>query len=368
MSACVFTMTLLINPDFALAQDEEVALEEWQQNEFQPLLERLNAAIGGDLPSEKPFEIAVDFLKGAEGSIYVPFTMTMDPSKLTKSTFAMYLFVTPHAEPPAADAPPPSLEETLQSDIYSDLFFVEVSESSTDDGPVEIHRAFQAPGGNYDVYIVVRDSAGEQAFESAVEARQAAARLAATANRPDDQRGDELQVEELADSMVMLLKEEVEVPNFWSEALQTSTILMARTLDVIDTPLSPEVQRINPYTIGTTQIVPKRDGNYTKSDNLSLLFYVYNPQLAAEMSPDVTVEFDFHRVGPAGESFFNRTAPQEFNAQTWPEGVPVTGGLPSGQSVPLGGFPAGDFRLAIKITDNVAEQTLTRDVRFNVSE
>jgi len=366
MSVCVFTMTLLINPGFALAQDEEAALEEWQQYEFQTLLESLSAAIGGDLPSEKPFEISVDFLKGAEGSIYVPFTVTMDPSKLSTSTFAMYLFVTPHVEPPAADALPPSLEETLESDIYSDLFFVEVSEDSTDDGPVEIHRAFQAPGGNYDVYIIVRDSAGEQAFESAQEASQEEARRNAAANR--SQRGIELQVEELASSMVMVFKEEVEVPNFWSEALQTSTILMARTLDLIDAPLSPEVQRINPYTIGTTQIVPKRDENYTKSDNLSLLFYVYNPQLTAEMSPDVTVEFDFHRVGPAGESFFNRTAPQEFNAQTWPVGTPVTGGLPSGQSVPLGSFPAGDFRLAIKITDNVAEQTLARDVRFNVSE
>ena len=369
MSACVFTMTLLINPGFALAQDgEEVALEQWQQYEFQSLSERLNAAVGGDLPSEKPFEISVDFLKAAEGNIYVPFTLTMDPSKLSTSTFAMYLFVTPHAEPPAAGTPPPSLEETLESDIYSDLFFVEVSEGSTDDGPVEIHRAFQAPAGNYDVYIVVRDSAGEEAFESAVEAREAAGRLAATANRPDDQRGDELQVEELANSMVMVLKEELEVPDFWSEALQTSTILRARSLDQIDAPLSPEEQRVNPYTIGTTQIVPKRDEDYTKTDSLSLLFYVYNPQLTSEMSPDVTVEFDFHRVGPAGESFFNRTAPQEFNAQTWPAGVPVTGGLPSGQAVPLGSFPAGGFRLAIKITDNVAEQTLTRDFRFNVSE
>ena len=86
------------------------------------------------------------------------------------------------------------------------------------------------------------------------------------------------------------------------------------------------------------------------------------------MNPDVTVEFDFYRVGPAGESFFNKTAPQEFNAETWPAGVPVTGGLPSGQSVPLASFPTGDFRLEIKITDNTAEQMLTREMRFNVSE
>ena len=343
-AACVFTITLLLNPSFVLAQEEEAELEEWEQNELRPLLERLNAAVAGDLPSEKPFEIAVDFLKGAEGSIYVPFTMTLDRSKLTQPGFAMYMFVTPHVEPPAADADAPasaeaSAEETPGPTTYEDLFFVDVSESGTADGPLEVHRAFQAPGGTYDVYIVVRDSVGAD--------------------------GD---TDALDDSMVMLLKEEVEVPDFWGEGLQTSSIIMAQSLDIIDAALGPEAQRINPYTIGTTQIVPKRDDVYGKSDNLALLFYVYNPKLTSEMNPDVTVEFDFHRVGPAGESFFNRTAPQEFNAQTWQAGVPVTGGLPSGQSVPLGSFPAGDFRLEIKITDKAAGQMLTRDVRFNVSE
>ena len=311
-AACVFTITLLNNPGLALAQ-EEAGLEEWERNELQPLLETLSAAVDGDLPSEKPFEITVDFLKGAEGSIYVPFTMTLDPSTFSQPAFALYLFVTPHTEPPAADADAPAnAEDTPLQATYEDLFFVDVSGSTTADGLLELHRAFQAPGGTYDVFIVVRDSVGED--------------------------GD---TDALDDSMVMVLKEEVEVPNFWSEALQTSSMIMAQSLDLIDAPLAPEVQRISPYTIGTTQIVPKRDRNYSKDENLALLFYVYNPQLTDEMSPDVTVEFDFYRVGPAGESFFNKTAPQEFNAQTWPTGVPVTGGLPSGQSVPLGSFPRG---------------------------
>jgi hypothetical protein len=342
-AACVLTSTLLINPGLTFAQEEaevEAGLEEWEQNELRPLLDRLNAAVEGELPAENPFEITVDFLKGSEGTIYVPFTMKMDPSVFTQSQFILYMFVTPHSEPVAADADAPaSAEDTFRTTTYEDLFFVDMSEGETVDEMLELRRAFQAPGGTYDVYIVVRDSVGED--------------------------GD---LDDLDDSMVMLHKEEVEVPNFWSEELQTSSIIMARSMDLIEAQLAPEDQRINPYTIGTTRIVPKLNTNYTKSDNLSLLFYVYNPQLTAEMNPDVTVEFDFYRVGPAGESFFNKTSPQEFNAQTWPAGVPVTGGLPSGQSVPLGSFPAGDFRLEVKIIDNAAGQMLTRDVLLNVSE
>lgn len=342
-AACGFMITLLINPGLAVAQEEEeeeAGLEEWQQNEVRPLLDRLDAAVEGDLPTEIPFEIVMDFLKGSEGTIYAPFTMSMDPSKFTQSEFVMYMFVTPHAAPAAAaEDAPESAEDTPRVTTYEDLFFINVAESTTADGQLEVNRAFQAPGGTYDLYIVVRDSVGPE--------------------------GD---LDDLDDSMVMVLKEEVEVPNFWSEELQTSSLIKARAMDLIEAPLAPDEQRVNPYTIGTTKITPKRDETYGKDENLALLFYIYNPRLTSEMNPDVTVEFDFYRVGPVGESFFNKTAPQEFNAETWPAGVPVTGGLPTGQSVPLASFPAGDFRLEIKITDNVAEQMLTREMRFNLSE
>ena len=343
-AACVIALTLMINPSLASAQD---SLEEWEERELQVLIQGLGETIVGDRASETPFEMAFDFLKGVEGSIYTPFTLTIDPSLVTKSEIAMYLFVKPQPTAPAAadaaaagggDTPDAAPDDPFADATYEDLFFVDVSDSTTDD-QLKIHRAFQAPAGVYDVYIVVRDSAGEDGEEA-----------------------------DLAESMVMVHKQPVEVPDFWNGELQTSSIIVTRAMDLIDEPLSAEDQRVNPYTIGTTQIVPKRDGDFKKEDNLSLLFYVYNPQLTADQNPDVTVQFDFHRVSPAGESFFNRTNPQQFNSQTWPPGVPVTGGLPSGQAVPLGSFPEGDFRLEIKITDNSAGQTLTHDVNFSVSE
>ena len=77
----------------------------------------------------------------------------------------------------------------------------------------------------------------------------------------------------------------------------------------------------------------------------------------------------FHTVNAAGESFFNRTAPQEFNAQTLPAGFDaLTNGIPSQVSVPLSGFPVSEYRLEIKVTDIAAAQTLNHDFVFIVDE
>jgi hypothetical protein len=84
----------------------------------------------------------------------------------------------------------------------------------------------------------------------------------------------------------------------------------------------------------------------------------------------VLVEYNFYQK-PAGqqEKFFNKTNPQPLNAQTLPPQFDFTAGhqLQSGQAVPLASFPEGDYRLEIKVTDKLANKSLTRDVNFSVS-
>jgi hypothetical protein len=41
--------------------------------------------------------------------------------------------------------------------------------------------------------------------------------------------------------------------------------------------------------------------------------------------------------------------------------------LIAGQSVPLGSFEPGDYRLEIKVTDKTSGKSITRDVRFSVT-
>jgi hypothetical protein len=65
---------------------------------------------------------------------------------------------------------------------------------------------------------------------------------------------------------------------------------------------------------------------------------------------------------------FNRTPAQVLNGESLPKNFDAEMGhqLMTGQGVPLQSFPAGDYRLEIKITDNKAQKSITRDVLFTV--
>ena len=358
-TACAILLLLMANPNRAFGQGE---LEDWQQEELRPLYERLTSIYRSEVPAENAFEISVDFLKGGtdedtgSGLIFVPFTIEANASTFSMSEFVMYLIVVPHTDSATREAAPagpqssnspgvavdPNIaEELFESRVFEDVFFISVSDvESDDDELLKFDRAFQAPAGIYDAYILVRDSVGE-----------------------DGDRGD------LSESVIVTSVEQIEVPDYWNGELQTSSIIAAGSFAELDQPLSEEDQRTNPYTFGSTQFVPKQDRDYLQAeDSLTLLFFVYNPQVDGGQA-DVTVGFDFYTVNAAGESFFNRTAPQEFNAQTLPAGFDaVTGGIPSQVSIPLSGFPASEYRLEIKVTDNAAAETLNHTFVFNVNE
>lgn len=368
-------VAVLLAVSWVAAQDSTTSgnvLEEWQQEELQSLVEVVSAALNGQviLPAENPFEIRTDFLKGTDGNAYVPFTVSIDPSKVNASAVAMYLFVIDPVsaqaaaqaaaliaeEPEAPDRRASVVIDGVAVDVASDeatddsaalpppafenAYFTEVTVEGTD--PIEVSRAFNVPGGEYDVYLAIRDSTG------GVEA--------------DAQMADA--------ASVMLLRHRVSVPNLWDGTLQTSTVLFAENLVPLDGPLSPEQQILSPYTIGTTQIEPKADRSFGKQDELSLVFLVYNPGLGDESKPDVTIEYAFFHQTADAETYFNRTQNQQFNGETLPPTFDLTLGhqIVAGQSVPLSMFPAGDYRLNIKVTDNVRSTEVIHDLMFNIRE
>ena len=324
------------------AQPQPRELAEWERVELQALVEVVTAARTGELEqAEDPFDLSPSYLKGTDGNTYVPFTLTIDPAQIDGSSVAIYLYVDDPAAAAAADADAEAddSDDNEQEAVFEDAYFIGL-EAPGADGSVRINRAFSAPGGQYDVYVALRKSLG--------------------ADSDDD---------ELEALPVMLLKRSVPVPDLWTEELQTSTVLIAQQVEPLAAPLSPEEQIENPYTLGTTRIVPKFDRVFGNQEDLNLLMLVYNPRLADNM-PNITVEYNFHTRTEAGEEFFNKTNPQEFNAQTLPPGFSVEAGhqIVAGQSVPLSLFPAGDYRLEISITDNEAGTNLTRDVNFTISE
>jgi hypothetical protein len=117
------------------------------------------------------------------------------------------------------------------------------------------------------------------------------------------------------------------------------------------------------------EILPTFETKFTKKSELSTFMLIYNPKVDSSNKPDVSVEYNFYqKQAGSPEKFFNKTNPQNLNAQTLPPQFDLAAGhqLQSGQAVPLASFPEGDYRLEIKVTDKIANKTLTKEISFTV--
>ncbi len=313
-----------------LTEDQQT---EDQQQEIMSLATIVGAALQGQIvPTDEPFGWANDYLKSSEQTTFVPFTLSIDQAKVSTPTVAMYIFVAPQSAP-AADVA--GEVPALPKAVFEDAYHVDLGPSSAD-GVYEIRRGFWVPGGDYTVYVALSES-----------------------GVPDG-----------TEAKTMMLKQAVSVPNLWSDQLTTSSVIQAASIESLRAPPPADQQLANPYTLGTMRIVPKRIPEYLKSEELSLVFLVYNAALTASGLPDVHVEYTFNTRGSDGDEYFNRTNPQDFNEQTLPPGFDLTAGhqLVAGQAVPLAGFPEADYRLEIEVTDNTNGASLIRHVDFSVSE
>ena len=285
-----------------------------------------------------------DFLKATGNKQYIPFTVTYDPSKATGQTVSLYWRVVSKDAAAAAPAAAPAGKDEKKDDkkapaprfAYEDLNTIPVTAGQT--GPAKISRSFTVAGGTYDVYVVVKEATSQQK------------------NAPAPK--------------MSLIKQTVTVPDFWSADLTTSSVIIASKIEPLNAPLSPNEQAERPYALGMMEITPAFDMKFSKKAELSTFMLIYNPKTDAMNKPDVTVEYNFYQK-PAGaaEKFFNKTNPQALNATTLPPQFDMAQGhqLQTGQAVPLASFPDGDYRLEIKVTDKIANKSLTRDINFTVT-
>jgi len=285
-----------------------------------------------------------DFLKGPEGKQFVPFTITLDPSKVPGGNLALYWRVAPPA--PAAD-PTKKSDNKRVDPVWEGVTYVP---AGTAQNPLRLSRSFVAPAGTYDVYVVAK----------------------------------ELQIDKPRNApppKTVVLKQTVNVPDFWNNELTTSSVIIAERIDPLPAPLSRDQLTERPYAaLGVMEIVPMPSTKLSKKSELSVFFLIYNPKGDSGNKPDINVEYSFCQIAPgnqpaadepckAGEKFYNKTDPQSMNGQTLPPQFDLTAGhqLQTGQAVPLAGFPEGDYRLEIKVTDKLANKTIVRDVNFSVT-
>ena len=288
-----------------------------------------------------------DVLKAQGNKEYVPFTVQVDPSKVAGGNVAFYWRVVAKNGAAAAPAPDPNAKKDDKNKdkdkggkkdyAYEDISFVPVTAGQN---PMHISRSFTVSAGTYDVFLVAKEPTPDKAPKGAPAGK------------------------------VSAIKQTVTVPDFWNNELATSSVIVAQRIDPLPAPLTPQQQADRPYALGMMEIMPTFETKFTKKSELSTSMLIYNPKVDSSNKPDVSVEYNFYqRVGGAPEKFFNKTNPQNLNGQTLPPNFDLAAGhqLQSGQAVPLASFPEGDYRLEIKVTDKIANKTLTREINFTIT-
>ena len=133
------------------------------------------------------------------------------------------------------------------------------------------------------------------------------------------------------------------MPDYNVPDLRTSSVIVAQSVEPLTAALPPDQQEANPYVFGPMRIVPSSDGRFSKSGELSVIFWIYGAKEAASGKPDVVVDYSFHQRLAEGEKYFNKTAPQPLNAETLPPQFSIAAGhqLPGSLVIPLDQFSGG---------------------------
>jgi hypothetical protein len=298
------------------------------------------AAAGSPEQRQGDIEIAWDsnhFIKGQDGSTYIPFTLKLDRADLASEKAALYIRAVAKGATPAPVAAAPANKDDDKKaaparTIYpwDNAYFINVRPDGV------LQRALALPGGEYDVFIAVKDQS----------------------------TGDKKQVAKSG-----LLRRTLVVPDYKKPELATSSIMIG-TIEPLAAPLSAQQQQESPYTFGAMRIVPVNDAKLAKAGQLSLIFWIYGAAVNPDTKkPDVTIDYSFHQKTGDTEKYFNKTAPQELNATTLPPEFDLAAGhqLPGSLEVPLASFPAGDYRLEILIKDKATGKSVTQNVNFTVN-
>jgi len=340
-------------PVLAQQQGQKVdkKTEKAQSFDIQSVVAATNAAMAGQAPTDITITFRSDALKALEGKTFVPFTVTFDQAQAPAGKM-LTMFTRVVDKSKVAAAPAPADAKKAKDDkaknqnpeyVYQDVSFITLTPPASATEPYRVSRAFALPAGEYDVYVTLKE------------------RL------PVDAKDREKAVTKAG-----VVKHTLAVPNFWTDELATSTVIVAEKVEPLSAPLSQREQVEQPYTLGTTQILPSLTNTFSKKGELSLVFLIYNPVLGADKKPDVSVEYSFYQKQASeatGEKFFNKTNPQVFSAKTLPPQFDTALGhqLVAGQSLPLGSFPEGEYRLEIKVNDKLSGKSVTHNVVFIVT-
>jgi hypothetical protein len=330
------------------------AQQQAQNQEIETVIHAADAAMAAPpATSDIPVQVSTDYLKALAGRVWVPLTMTIDAAKVQPGPLTLYLRVapkgttTPPPPPPAPEpANPKDKKKTDKNDKtkdvkaaapaapsypYEDVAFMDLKPAAPGQ-PFRILRGVGVPPGAYDLYVVVHE------------------------RTPSGKLG--------------IFKQQLDVPNFDSKDLMTSSIILAQRVNQLAAPIPTDQQSEHPYAFGQTEIEVSPDRKFKKAEELIVLFQIYNAAVSADKKFSLEATYTFYKQDAGAEKRFNSTEPQPLNNDTMPPGFdPTAGGssIQAGQGIPLQSFTDGSYRLEIKVTDKQSGKVLTQSTTFTVA-
>jgi hypothetical protein len=334
--AMTMVVALVVSATFAVsgvaaqqaqAKQDTKKRSKQEQQEIDTVVKLVDGVMAGQpAPTDITMTLEPFFMKSPEQRTFVPFVLTV--TNAPKTDVAMYVRVVNPAAVP--DAKTKRVEYP-----WDDIHFIPAAALAGE--PVKLNRVFMATAGTYDVYIAFKERLPEKAPKNSV-------------------------------PKMGVLKTKVTVPDFYNGELSTSTMLVADKVNMLSAMLGPEEARERPFVFGMQELLPALDMEFKKAEELSIFFQVYNSGLDSAGKPNLTLEYEFHKVEGTGEKFFNKTTPQTVTAANLPPQFdPAKFPVPGGITVPLASFTEGAYRLNVKITDKANNnKVLSQDIKFTV--
>lgn len=309
---------------------QQTKVDEALRREGDAVIALADAAMNGrPSPSDFAMEWRNDFLKAQPGT-FVPFTITIDASIRSTPGALMYLRVVDRYATPANKRRPGATV------AYETIFPVDLDAAAAQ--PLRVRRGFAVRPGSYTVYAVLRERPSDL-----LERRNGKRRAA-------------------------VLVQRLEVPDFWTDELTTSTVILADKVEQLTAPLPATQLEENPYVVGNSRIYPSSSAAFRRERELIVVFLIYNPRVGSDKHFDVQVDYHLYRKNRDGERYVTRTNPQRFNPSLMGPYYDPTSGQPvlAGQGILLSEFETGEYRLGITVTDLLSRRTVSRDVTFTV--
>jgi len=208
---------------------------------------------------------------------------------------------------------------------FEEYFFFDMGGGRSGDSRM-VERALALPPGEYDVYVGLID------------------------------RG------RLKTSSPSVIHRTVTVPDFWSDQLALSSLILAREVHPLKAPLAAPVQVEHPYTFGAAEVIPATGASFTTDEALTVVFQVCN---YGAPDSDLTANYTFFRVD-GGRRLFNRTDAQQFTDVDLPPAGAWESQAFVSQTVPLRPFPVGEYELEVQVRDRLTRGTVKATVAFTV--